>query len=418
MSTQGSRLLAFGVLAATQLMIILDGTVVTVALPAIRSTLGYSETALSWVVNAFFIAFALVLLPAGRLGDLLGNRAVFLAGLAVFTLATAVCAIAWHPASLIIARAVQGLGGGAATAVVLAMISALFPETDRRMRAFAVLAFVGSAGGSIGMVAGGTLTQLASWRWAFGVNVPLGVAAVLLALRTLAPVPPNGVSGGLIPRALFADRRFLIANGVLFTMVMAGMSFQFLSSLYLQDVLGYGALATGFGFLTVSLAIAVTSLGLSNRLAVRFGAARVLIAGLLLFLAGMILMVRMPDDGSYLVDVAPGFLIMGLGFGLAMPQATELAMAAAPREHAGIASGFANSAQQLGGAVGLFAIASAAALAGRSVGYLLAAVALAAGAALAIALVPRKMIMATGPDPDLQADDVRAVPEAAVQECS
>src|SRR5690606_1552826 len=154
---------------------------------------------------------------------------------------------------------------------------------------------------------------------------------------------------------------------------------------------GYGALATGFGFLTVSLAIAVTSLGLSNRLAVRFGAARVLIAGLLLFLAGMILMVRMPDDGSYLVDVAPGFLIMGLGFGLAMPQATELAMAAAPREHAGIASGFANSAQQLGGAMGLFAIASAAALAGRSVGYLLAAVALAAGAALAIALVPRKM---------------------------
>jgi MFS family permease len=210
----------------------------------------------------------------------------------------------------------------------------------------------------------------------------------------------------------------MIANGVLFTMVLAGMSFQYLSSLYLQDVLGYGALVTGLGFLTVSLAIAVTSLGLSNRLAVRFGAGRVLVGGLLLFIAGMILMVRMPDDGSYLVDVAPGFLIMGLGFGLAMPQATELTMAAAPPEYAGIASGFANSAQQLGGAVGLFAIASAAAVAGRSIGYLLATVALAVGATLAAALGPRKMIMngpATTTEPT---QEVRVLPEAAARECS
>lgn len=403
MLKHGSRTLALLVLAATQLMVILDGTIVTVALPAIRSDLGFTDASLSWVVNAFFIPFALALLPAGRLGDVVGNRTVFVGGLAVFTVASAVCAIAWDPSSLIVGRAVQGIGGGAATAVVLAMISGLYDDAGRRMKAFAVLAFVGSAGGSLGMVGGGVLTELASWRWAFGINVPIGLPILALAMWIFAPLPASGpTTGGLVPRALFADRRFALACGVLFTILMAGMSFQFLSSLYLQDTLGHGPMATGVAFLTVSLAIAVASLGFSGRLAERFGSTRVLIAGLALFIAGMLLMARMPDSGGYLVDVAPGFLIMGIGFGLAMPQATELAMAAAPPAYAGIASGFANATQQVGGAIGLFAIAAAAAGAGRSVGYLLAAGALAVGLGLATMLrspaVPRPE---TPPVPEL-----------------
>jgi MFS family permease len=388
MSTHGFRPLALAALAGTQLMVILDGTIVTVALPTIRSGLGFSDASLSGVVNAFFVAFALVLLPAGRVGDVLGKRDVFLAGLGLFTVASAACAIAWDPASLLVARAAQGVGGGLTSAVVLAMVAALYDDAALRTRAFALLAFIGSAGASIGLVSGGVLTEFASWRWVFGVNVPIGLAILVLAVRVLARQPGSGVAGGLVPRALFADPRFAVANGVLFAMVMAGMSFQFLSSLYLQDTLGHGPLATGLAFLAVSGAIAVSSLGLSGRLAARYGAARVLVAGLLLFTAGMLMMVRLPDDGGYLLDVAPGFVIMGLGFGLAMPQAIEIAMGAAPVEHSGVASGFANTAQQAGGALGLFAVAAAAAEAGRGVGYGLAVLALVVATVLAAYLAP------------------------------
>lgn len=397
MSLHGSHALALTALAGTQLMVILDGTIVTVALPAIRSGLGFSDASLAWVVNAFFLAFALVLLPAGRLGDLVGNREVFLAGLTLFTAASAACAIAWDPVSLVVARALQGLGGGLTSAVVLAMVAALHDDPGRRMRAFAVLAFVGSAGASVGLVAGGLLTELASWPWVFGVNVPIGIAIAVLALRVLPRRAPTGARGGLLPRALFADRRFGLAAGVLFAMVLAGMSFQYLSSLYLQDTLGHGPLATGLAFLAVSGAIAVASLGLSGRLAASYGAGRVLVAGLVLFLAGMLLMVRLPDDGSYLLDVAPAFVTMGVGFGLAMPQAMEVAMGAAPARHAGVASGFANTAQQAGGAFGLFVVPAAAAEGGRGVGFALAALALVVATGLAAALVRRPGVVGAAP---------------------
>ena len=383
------RTVAFAAVVTSQLMVILDGTVVTVALPAIRSGLGFDDASLPWVMNAFFVATAAALLPAGRLGDRVGARRVFLAGVAVFTAASLWCGLAAGPASLIAARALQGVGGGAATAVSLGMVAGLFPEPAARMRAFAVLAFVGSAGASIGLVAGGVITQAASWPWVFLVNVPFGLAALGAGLAALERTPGRPVSGGLVPRDLFRERAFPLANGVLFTMVMAGMSFQFLSSLYLQDVLGLGALATGTAFLVVSGSIAVASLGLSARLARRHGAPRVLVGGLLLFAAGLVLIARAPDGGAFGTDVAPAFAVMGLGFGLAMPQATELAMAAAPTEHAGAASGFVATTQQAGGAVGLFAVAGVALATDRSVGYLLAATGVLAGAALASRLASR-----------------------------
>jgi len=403
MNTHGSRSLALAALAGTQLMVILDGTIVTVALPAIRAGVGLSEASLSWVVNAFFIAFALVLLPAGRLADRVGNRDVFAGGLAVFTVASAACAMAWDPVSLLVARAVQGVGGGLTSAVVLAMVAALYDDAAERMRAFAVLAFVGSAGASIGLVSGGVLTEFASWRWVFGVNVPIGAVILVLAVRVLARQPGSGAVGGLLPRALFTDPRFAIANGVLFAMVMAGLSFQFLSSLYLQDTLGHGPLATGLAFLAVSGAIAVSSLGLSGRMAARHGSGSVLVAGLLLFTVGMLLMVRLPDDGGYLLDVAPGFVVMGVGFGLAMPQAMEIAMSAAPAAYSGVASGFANATQQAGGALGLFAVAAVADEAGRAVGYGLAALALVVATLLAAYLARRPSRMVTADEDVLPA---------------
>lgn len=385
-SSDRRRSLAFLALSATQLMVILDGTVVTVALPAIRTGLGFSDSSLSWVVNAFFVAFAVVLLPAGRLGDRWGARSIFLAGVAIFTAASVLCGLAWDPASLLIGRALQGLGGGLSTAVSLGMIAALFPQPARRMRAFAVLAFIGSAGGAIGMVAGGMITQFASWPWVFLVNAPIGFAALALGAATMERIPGNPVSGGLVPRALFGDRRFALAGGVLFTMVIAGMSFQFLSSLFLQDTLGLDPLSTGAAFLVVTVPIAITSLGLSVRLAARFGSERVLMAALGFFAVGMLLMARVPGDGAFWVDVAPAFAVMGAGFGLAMPQATDLAMSAAPPEHSGAASAFLATTQQAGGAIGVFAVASLAAATDLGIGYLLGVGGLLVGIGLAATL--------------------------------
>jgi MFS family permease len=382
--------LALAVLLTTQLMVILDGTIVNVALPTIRTDLGFTEGGLAWVVNAFFIPFALLLLPAGRLGDLVGSRRVFLAGTALFTAASACCGLAVGPASLVVARVAQGAGGALTSAVVLGMIAQLYDDDASRTRAYALAAFVGSAGASIGVVAGGLLTDLTSWRWVFWVNVPLGVLVLLAALAVLEPTAATpglrrGLASGLslVPRSLLTDATFLLPDLVLFTMTVAGFSFQFLTALYLQDTLGLDALRTGLAYLPVTLAIAVASLGLSGRLAARYGAQRVLVAGLLLFLAGMLLMVALPDQGRYTVHVAPGFAVMGLGFGLAMPQVTTLAMAAAPARDAGAASGFVNTTQQAGGAVGLALVATVAAGQGRAAGFLVAAAVLALGALVA-----------------------------------
>jgi MFS family permease len=381
---------ALAVLLTTQLMVILDGTIVNVALPTIRTDLGFSAGGLAWVVNGFFVPFALLLLPAGRLGDLVGSRRVLLTGLVLFTAATACCGLAVGPASLVAARVAQGAGGALTSAVVLGMIAQLYDEESGRARAYALAAFVGSAGASIGVIAGGLLTELASWRWVFWVNVPIGAVVLLAALALLAPAPDApGLRGGaaanlsLVPRSLLANAGFLLPNLVLFTMTVAGFSFQFLTALYLQDTLGLDALRTGLAYLPVTVSIAVASLGLSGRLAARYGAERVLVAGLLLFLGGMLLMAALPDRGSFGVHVAPGFAVMGLGFGLAMPQVTTLAMAAAPSRDAGAASGFVTTTQQAGGALGLALVATVAVGQGRAAGFLVAAAALAVGTVVA-----------------------------------
>ena len=393
------RTLALSVLLTTQLMVILDGTIVNVALPTIRTELGFTANGLAWVVNAFFIPFALLLLPAGRLGDLVGSRRVFLAGLALFTAATAACGLAVGPTSLLVARVAQGAGGALTSAVVLGMLAQLYDDEPGRARAYALAAFVGSAGASIGVVAGGLLTDLTSWRWVFWVNVPIGLTVLVAAVAVLDPAPePPGLRRGLasgltlVPRSLLTNRAFLLPNLVLFTMTVAGFSFQFLTALYLQDILGLDALRTGLAYLPVTLAIAVASLGLSGRLATRYGAQRVLVAGLLLFLGGMLLMVGLPDHGSYAVHVAPGFVVMGLGFGLAMPQVTTLAMTAAPSRDAGAASGFVNTTQQAGGALGLALVAAVAVSQGRAAGFVVAAAALALGALVASHLAVTRMV--------------------------
>jgi MFS family permease len=381
---------ALTVLLATQLMVILDGTIVNVALPSIRGALAFTDAGLAWVVNGFFVAFALLLLPAGRLGDLVGSRRVFLAGLALFTAASALCGLATSPAALVAARVAQGAGGALTSAVVLGMIARLYADEAGRARGFALTAFVGSAGASIGVVAGGVLVDVASWRWVFWVNVPLGLATLVAALATLpadrgTPGLRRGLaeSRALVPRALLTRGAFLLPNALLFTMTVAGFSFQFLTALYLQDTLGLDALRTGLAYLPVTLAIAVASLGVSGRLASRYGAERVLVAGLALFVGGMLLMAALPDDGSFARHVAPGFVVMGVGFGLAMPQVTALAMRAAPERHAGAASGFVGTTQQAGGALGLGVVATVAAGQGRAAGFLIAAGALVAGALVA-----------------------------------
>ena len=388
-----SQTWALAALAATQLMVILDGTIVNVALPTIRGDLGFTDAGLAWVVNAFFVAFALLLLPAGRLADVVGARRVFLGGLVLFTAASALCGIASGPETLVAARFLQGAGGAFASAVVLGMIARLFADDERRRtQAFGLLAFVGAAGASIGVVTGGLLVDLASWRWVFLVNVPIGLLTIPVALRHLDPAPGTGlrraaIAGGLVPRALFRTRRFVVANLVLATMTLAGFSFQFLSALYLQDVLGLDPTSTGLSYLPVTVAIAASSLVLSGRLAERYGAPRVLVAGLLLFVAGLLLLARTPVDGSFWIDVAPAFAVMGAGFGLAMPQVTAIAMAASPPEHSGAASGFVTTTQQVGGVVGLALVSLVADGAGLGAGLLVAAVALAGGTTLATTLL-------------------------------
>ncbi|MEV1017601.1 MFS transporter [Micromonospora sp. NPDC049801] len=458
-----SRWPALLVLCAGSLMIILDGSVVSVALPAVQRDLGFTAAGLAWVVNAYLVAFGGLLLLAGRLGDLLGRRRVFLAGVVLFTVASAACAAAGGPALLVGARFGQGVGGALAMAVSLGMIVRLYPEPAERARAIAVYSFTGAAGASIGTVAGGVLTELAGWRSIFLVNLPIGAAILLAAVRRLPAERGIGLRAGLdvpgavlataglmaavlgivgtgehgwtSPRTLgavalavlllggFALRQgvastpllpprllrvpgLLAANTVQFLMVAAFFGFQFLLAVELQLVLGLDAAATGWAFLPTPVVIAAVSLGLAGRLIARWGARTVLVTGLGLAAVGFLLLARLSADGSYVADVLPAMLIFGVAGGLTLPAVTTLAMAGATDADAGLASGLANTTQQVGGALGLATLATlaaarsdalraagqaeAAALAG---GYRVAfavAAALVLAALLALCTVPRR----------------------------
>ncbi|MFF5476674.1 MFS transporter [Streptomyces sp. NPDC012935] len=403
-----SRWAALVVLCAGTLMTILDGNIVTVAMPAIQSDLGFSGPGLAWVVNAYLIPFGGLLLLVGRLGDLIGRKRMFTAGLAVFTAASVLCGVASEQGMLIAARALQGVGGAMTSAVVLGMLVALFPEPREQARAIAVFSAVGAAGGALGTFLGGALTEALNWHWIFLINLPIGIVAWLAALRVLEPDRGAGLGKGadypgaalvtgalmltvyvivgagergltatvllaalaltlfvaftlrqaravrpLLRLRLFGSRLLSGANAVQILMIATMYGFQFIGALYLQRVLGYGELLTGTAFLPAPIAIGVLMLGLSARTVDRYGAYRVLLAGLALIVAGMALLSRAPVDGSYLTDVLPPLLLLATGFAAAMPALTGLAMSGAREEDAGLASGLFNTTQVVGGSLGL-----------------------------------------------------------------
>jgi EmrB/QacA subfamily drug resistance transporter len=397
------------------LMIVLDATVVNVALPSIKSDLDFSQSDLAWVVNAYLIAFGGLLLLSGRLGDLIGHRRVFLAGLAVFTGASLLCALAQSQEMLIVSRFIQGGGGALASAVTLGMIVTMFPEPREQAKAIGVYGFVASAGGSIGLLAGGVLTDLINWHWIFFVNVPIGLLTALLTLRFVESRPGIGIAEGadvpgavlvtaglmlavytilgveengwtsaetlilaavsvalvaafvlrqaripkpLMPLRLFHSRNVSGANVVMALLVVGMFGLFFLGALYMQLVLGYEPLEVGLAFFPGSLLMGVLSLGFTDKLNMRFGPRNVLIAGLSLLLVAMLLFARTPVDGNYLIDIFPTMIIFGAGAGVAFPALMMLAMSGATPSDAGLASGLVNTTGQVGGAIGLALLAT------------------------------------------------------------
>ncbi|MGW3123181.1 MFS transporter [Streptomyces sp. NPDC001107] len=399
-------------------MVILDGTIVNVALPSIQRDLGFSSSGLAWVVNAYLVPFGGLLLLCGRLGDLMGRKRVFITGLSVFTTASLLGGVSQDPAMLLASRFVQGIGGAVTSAVTLGMVVTLFPQPAERAKAIGVYSFVQSAGGSMGLLAGGALTQTISWHWIFFVNVPIGIVAALLAGRVLASEHGVGLDKGtdvvgallvtsalmlsvyttvettnygwtsahtlsfgaaalalllafvarqarashpLLPLRVFRSRNVSGAMGIQALMVAGMFSFQFLCVLYLQKVLGFDEIHTGLGIFPVSVAIGALSLGLSPKLIARFGPRAVLLPGLALITAGLAALGRVPAGGSYAVDVLPALLPLGIGFGLAMPSLATLAMSAATPQDSGITSGMFNTMQQIGSAFGLAVLSTLAA---------------------------------------------------------
>jgi EmrB/QacA subfamily drug resistance transporter len=414
-TNERNRWLALYVLCGGMLMIVLDATIVNVALPSIQDDLGFSQSNLAWVVNAYLIAFGGLLLLAGRIGDLIGQRRVFLGGLAVFTAASLLCAVAQTQGMLIGARFVQGVGGALASAVILGMIVTMFPEPREQAKAIGVYAFVASAGASIGLLLGGALTEAINWHWIFFVNVPIGVALAALALRLVengdgiglragADVPGAVlITGGLMlgvytilgveeygwgatrtlvlgaisaalliafvarqarvenplmPLRLFRSRNATGANLVMGLLVVGFFGMFFLGALYLQGILDYDALDVGLAFLPSCLVMGFLSLRVTDRLVMRFGARSVLIAGLVSGGLGLLLFARAPVEATYVVDLLPVMLLLGGGAGLAFPALMTLAMSGATPSDSGLASGLVNTTTQVGGAIGLAVLAT------------------------------------------------------------
>jgi EmrB/QacA subfamily drug resistance transporter len=412
------RWLALYVLCGASLMIVLDATIVNVALPSIRDDLGFTETSLAWVVNAYTLTFGGFLLLGGRLGDLYGHRRLFLAGISVFTLASAGCGIAGSQGFLVAARAVQGVGGAIASAVSLSLLMTLFTEPADRAKAMGVFGFVAAGGGSIGVLLGGVLTDVLDWHWIFLVNLPIGVAVILLSARLLPAAPgfaqglrldiagaitvtcalmlavyaivngnQNGwtsaetlgllavaagvfglflliewrVSSPLMPLGLFRKRNLSTASVVGMLWAAAMFAWFFLSALYLQLVLGYTPLQVGLAFLPGNLVMGTLSLGFSAKIVMRFGIKRPLAIGLGFAALGLLLFARAPIDGQFVVDVLPGMVLLGIGAGIAFNPVLMAAMSDVAPEESGLASGVVNTAFMMGGALGLAVLASVAA---------------------------------------------------------
>ncbi len=413
-----TRWLALYVLCLGDLMIVLDATIVNVALPTIRDDLGFSQASLAWVVNAYLLTFGGFLLLGGRLGDLFGARRLFLIGITVFTVASLACGVATTQGTLVAARAVQGLGGAVVSAVALSLLMRLFTEPADRAKAMGFFGFVLSGGGTAGVLLGGVLTDLLDWNWIFLVNLPVGIAVFALSLRLLpedrgeagkgrldfggailvtaalmlavyAIVNGNEVgwatgqtlgmlaaatvlfaaflalearvAAPLMPLGVFRSRDLSTANAA--GILMAGGMFAqfFFSALYLQQILGYSPLEVGLAFAPSTVLWGAASLFLSDRLVMRFGIKAPIVAGLTVMAAGVLLFARAALDGSFVVDVLPASLLIGLGAGVAFNPLLLAAMSGVAPSESGLASGIVNTSFMMGGALGLAALASIAA---------------------------------------------------------
>jgi EmrB/QacA subfamily drug resistance transporter len=409
------RWLALVVLCVGMLMIVLDVTVVNVALPAIQSDLGFSQAGLAWVVNAYLISFGGLLLLAGRLGDLVGRKRVFMLGLVLFTVASLLCGVAQSQALLIGARFAQGVGGAMTSAVILGMIVTMFPEPREQAKAIGIYGFVASAGGSIGLLAGGVLTEAINWHWIFFINLPIAIGTALFAARLIPEDKGIGLGRGadvlgatlvtgalmlgvytivkasehgwgslhtlglgavsllliaafvarqarganpLMPLRVFRSRNVSGANAVQVVVVAGMFGMFFLGTLYMEQVLGYDPLEIGLAFLPCTIVMGICSAVISARLIARVGARALLVPSLLLMLAGLVLFARLPVDGGYVVDILPAVIVVGMGAGLSFPSLMTLAMSDVAPEDAGLASGLVNTAAQVGGAFGLAVLAT------------------------------------------------------------
>jgi EmrB/QacA subfamily drug resistance transporter len=415
--TTRSRWLALYILCLGDLMIVLDTTIVNVALPSIRSDLGFSQTSLAWVLNAYMLTFGGFLLLGGRLGDLFGQRRLFLIGIASFTVASLACGLSTTKGLLIGARAVQGLGGAVVSAVAFSLILVLFTDPAERAKAMGFFGFVMAGGGSLGVLLGGVLTDLVGWHWIYLVNLPIGVLVLLASVRLLPAAHPsqekgrldvagavavtvalvlavyaivNGNQKGwtsgqtlgllsasvgllaafavwesripspLVPLRLFRIHNVAVSNvvGILWSAGMFAMFF--LSALYLQLVLGYSPLKVGLAFLPGNLIMGAFSLGLSAKLVMRYGFRLPLSVGLGIAALSLLWFARAPVHGNYLVDVLPSMILLGVGAGMAFNPVLLAAMSEVEPQESGLASGVVNTAFMMGGALGLAVLASVA----------------------------------------------------------
>jgi EmrB/QacA subfamily drug resistance transporter len=416
---RSGRWAALALVVAAQFMVVLDLSIVNVALASIKSDLGFSESGLQWVISAYAITFGGFLLLGGRLADLLGRRRIFIAGIALFTVASALCGIAWSPTSLIVFRAIQGLGGAMFAPAGLSLLMTIFREGRERNLALGIWGAASGSGAAVGVLLGGIMTSYLSWPWVFYLNLPVGIALVLLAPRYLAEsrvgdalrhfdvAGASTITGSLMvlvyaltsatqdgwgsgttitlllaTAALFAafiaiERRAAsplvpfhvfrgntLGVGALITCVIASIAFSqfFLLTLYLQQVLHYSAAQSGLAFVAIAGTVAITS-NIAQRLVTRFGFRRVLAAGLTSAALSELLLVRLPTHGHYVTDLLPSFILIGIGLGISFVAVTIASLAGVPPQNAGIASGLVNTSRQVGGAVGLAAMTTIATLA-------------------------------------------------------
>src|SRR5438132_3213404 len=412
---KNSRWLSLIVLCTGFLLIVVDMTIVNVALPSIQKDLAFSQSGLAWVINAYLIAFGGLLLLAGRIGDLVGRKRVYLAGLGIFTGASLLCGLSFNQPMLIAARFLQGIGGAVSSAVILAMIVTLFPKPDEQARAFGVFSFIASAGAAVGLLAGGLITQSVSWHWIFFVNLPIGVATAVVSARLLSSDRGIGIGEGadvlgalmvtgslmlavytiaessvyglpsthtlvsgsislvllgafiarqamasnpILPLRLFASRRLAASNAVQALMSSAFFGFFFLGSLDLQRVLGYGPMAIGLAFLPVAAVMAAFSIRFSAQLIGRFGPVAVLAAGQGVAAVSLAMLALGPTDANYAIHFMFPLALLGLGGGLSFPALTIIAMSGVSPADAGMASGVLNTTGQVGGGLGLAVLAT------------------------------------------------------------